>query len=139
MYAQAQSKPMSLDHDILHRVAPFYHEWSALYGRTFLYWFGSKPRLAIADPDMIKEALMDTGVSFEKTQIDPSTKLFFGQGLAWVTGEKWAFHRRIANQAFKMERVKVMPALFSRDNTSFWSNWIKLITNSFKFGWRKVI
>ncbi|XP_062160234.1 cytochrome P450 734A1-like isoform X2 [Alnus glutinosa] len=106
MYAQAQSKPMSLDHDILHRVAPFYHEWSALYGRTFLYWFGSKPRLAIADPDMIKEALMDTGVSFEKTQIDPSTKLFFGQGLAWVTGEKWAFHRRIANQAFKMERVK---------------------------------
>jgi cytochrome P450 len=68
---------------------------------------------------MIKEALMDTGLSFQKTQIDPSTKLFYGQGLAWVTGEKWAFHRRIANQAFKMERVKVMAARFSRDNASF--------------------
>lgn len=108
MYADAQSKPMSLDHDILHRVAPFYHEWSGLYGRTFLFWFGSKPRLAIADPDMIKEVLMDSGGSFQKAGQDPSTKLFFGQGLASLAGDKWALHRRIANQAFKMERVKVM-------------------------------
>ncbi len=37
MGAQAKSKSMAwLDHDILHRVAPFYYELSAVYGRTFL-------------------------------------------------------------------------------------------------------
>ena len=57
---------------------------------------------------------MDSGGSFQKAGLDPSTKLFFGQGLATSTGDKWALHRRIANQAFKMERVKVItPTLFS--------------------------
>lgn len=106
MYEQAQAKPMLVSHNILHRVAPFYHEWSALYGRTFLYWFGLRPRLAIADPDMIKEVLMDTGTTFDKIDTNPSIKMFLGQGLASVTGETWALHRRIANHAFKIERVK---------------------------------
>ena len=114
MYTQAQSNSMPLEHDIIHRVAPFYYEWSALYGRTFLYWFGTKPRLAIADPDMIKEALMNTGASFERIGFDPLTKLFFGQGLLALRGEKWAHHRRILNQVFKMETVKVMDSFISR-------------------------
>ena len=90
MYAEAQSKSMSLDHDIIHRVVPYYYEWSALYGKSFLYWFGTKPRLAIADPDMIKEALLNTGLSFEKMRFDPLSALFFGSGLLALKGERWA-------------------------------------------------
>ena len=115
MYAKAHSKSMCLeclDHDILHRVIPFYYEWSALYGKQFLFWFGTKPRLTIADPDMIKEALLNTGVSFEKLRFNPLSALFFGQGLIALSGERWAHHRRILNQVFKMETVKVRNMLF---------------------------
>ncbi|KAG7943891.1 hypothetical protein I3843_15G069100 [Carya illinoinensis] len=66
-----------------------------LKAMTFLYWFGSKPRLAIDDPDMIKEVLMNTGGSFEKMDHNPPVK-----------GERWSSHRRIANKAFEMEKVK---------------------------------
>ncbi|TYH71880.1 hypothetical protein ES332_D05G214900v1 [Gossypium tomentosum] len=93
LFEEAKLKPASVDHhDILHRVAPFYHKCSGVYGTPFLYWFGSKPRLGISDPGMIKEVAMSTDGSFEKMRLTPC--------------EEWAMHRRIANQAFKMDRVK---------------------------------
>ncbi|KAJ6674414.1 CYTOCHROME P450 FAMILY 721 SUBFAMILY A POLYPEPTIDE 1 [Salix viminalis] len=104
--AAAESKSTSINHDVLHRVAPLYYEWSRKYGRTFLYWFGAKPRLAMSDPDMIKEILMNTGGSFEKVPFNPQSKVLFGGGLVGLDGERWAVHRRITNQAFNMERVK---------------------------------
>ncbi|GLT92154.1 hypothetical protein SLE2022_100060 [Rubroshorea leprosula] len=105
--AEARSKPIPLDHhDVVRRVIPFFHTWSRIYGNTFLYWFGSTPRLTITDPDMIKEITMNTYGSFDKIGKNPLAKVLFSQGLVGLTGEKWAFHRRIANQAFSMERVK---------------------------------
>ncbi|KMS95259.1 hypothetical protein BVRB_010530 isoform B [Beta vulgaris subsp. vulgaris] len=113
MYVEAQSKPMKtgtddpiLNHNITHRVMPFYNKWSAQYGKTFLYWFGPKPMLALADPQMIKEVLMNTSGSFKKLKYNPLAKMLFGEGLVGLEGDQWAFHRRIANQAFNMERVK---------------------------------
>lgn len=79
-----------------------------MYGKNFLYWFGPRARLAISDPDMIKEVLMDAGGSFRKTPFTPLTKTLFGEGLVGLEGEEWAFHRRIVNRAFKMDRVKVI-------------------------------
>lgn len=114
LFAEAQSKPAPPlhHHDVLHRVAPFYYRWSNLYGEPFLYWFGSKPRLGISDLDMIKEVAMNTGGSFGKIGFNPMSRTLFGQGLVGLKGEEWAFHRRIANQAFSMERVKVNPTSF---------------------------
>ncbi|MBA0577434.1 hypothetical protein Golob_023799 [Gossypium lobatum] len=72
LFEEAKLKPASVDHhDILHRVAPFYHKCSGVYGTPFLYWFGSKPRLGISDPDMIKEVAMSTDASFEKMRLTP--------------------------------------------------------------------
>ncbi|CAI0383072.1 unnamed protein product [Linum tenue] len=110
----AQSKPRSTPaaapgfhhRDVVARVSPFYHEWSRAYGKTFLYWFGLKPRLAITGPDMVKKVLLNTCGSFGKVPFDPMSKLLFGEGLVGLEGEKWALHRRITNQAFNMERVK---------------------------------
>ncbi|GLT58057.1 hypothetical protein SLA2020_309820 [Shorea laevis] len=105
--AEARSKPIPLDHhDVVRRVIPFFHTWSRIYGNTFLYWFGSTPRLTITDPDMIKEITMNTDGSFDKVGQNPLAKVLFSQGLVGLSGEKWAFHRRIANQAFSMERAK---------------------------------
>lgn len=78
-----------------------------MYGKTFLYWFGPNPRLAISDPDMIKEVLVNSSGSFQKIPFTPLTKNLFGEGLVGLEGDEWAFHRRIVNQAFKVERVKV--------------------------------
>ncbi|XP_029128469.1 cytochrome P450 734A1-like [Cajanus cajan] len=106
MYAEVQSKPMALCHDTLERVCPFYHRWSRMYGKTVLYWHGSKPKVVLSDPDMIKEILVKTGDGFERPDPNPSTKQFFGEGILVIKGEQWGVHRAIANQAFKMERVK---------------------------------
>ncbi|KAI3460310.1 hypothetical protein Pfo_016973 [Paulownia fortunei] len=107
LIAEAESRPISrITHDIAHRVMPHYCSWSRLYGKNFLYWFGANPRLAVADPDMIKEALMNNSGSFQKFKFNPSSKILFGDGLVGLEGEKWAVHRRITSQAFNMERVK---------------------------------
>ncbi|TYJ49260.1 hypothetical protein E1A91_A01G122200v1 [Gossypium mustelinum] len=110
LFEEAMSKPSPLhdgDHDVLPRVAPFYHKWSNIYGKPFLYWSGSQPRLAISDPDLIKEITMNTGGgSFDKTGFDPKGKVLFGQGLIALFGQQWALHRRILNRPFRMERVK---------------------------------
>ncbi|KAJ6740195.1 CYTOCHROME P450 FAMILY 721 SUBFAMILY A POLYPEPTIDE 1 [Salix purpurea] len=109
LYAAAQSsKSMPFRHDIIHRVLPFYKEWSRKDGKMFLFWYGIKPRLVISDPDMIKEVLMNNKIagSIEKLALNPLGKILFGEGLVVLEGEKWALHRRIANQAFNLERVK---------------------------------
>ncbi|OIW01988.1 hypothetical protein TanjilG_14019 [Lupinus angustifolius] len=107
LYKEAKSKSTSVDQDdILKSVVPFYHKWSCMYGKTFLYWFGSTPRLAISDPDMIKEVLMNKGGEYGKVKFNPQSKLLFGQGLVGLEGDQWVFHRRIINLAFNMELVK---------------------------------
>ncbi|KAM1463670.1 hypothetical protein ACFX13_043348 [Malus domestica] len=104
--AESLSKRGPFDHDALPRASPHYHRWSRMYGKIFLYWFGPRARLAISDPDMIKEVLMNTSGSFRKLPFTPLTKTLFGEGRFGLVGEEWAFHRGIVNQAFKMERVK---------------------------------
>ncbi|KAJ1419718.1 Cytochrome P450 [Sesbania bispinosa] len=116
MYAEVQSKPMALCHDTLQRVCPFYHKWSRMYGKTMMYWHGSTPRLVTSDPDFIKEVLLRTGECFERMDPNPSMKQFFGEGIIWLKGEKWAVHRAIANQAFKIERVKHKSNVYKWEN-----------------------
>ncbi|KAK2417876.1 cytochrome P450 734A1 [Trifolium repens] len=106
LYAQTKSEPSSFNHDILKRVVPFYHRWSCMYGNTFLYWFGSTPRLAISDPDMIKEVLVTKCGEYGKVPYNPQSKLLFGQGLVGLNGDQWNFHRRIINLAFNTEILK---------------------------------
>lgn len=50
---------------------------------------------------------MNPSGGFRKVRFNPQAKVLFGQGLVGLDGEKWALHRRIANQAFNLERVKV--------------------------------
>ncbi|KAL7616302.1 hypothetical protein Lser_V15G00713 [Lactuca serriola] len=91
---------------VVRKVMPFYYFWSKMYGDQFLFWFGSKPRLAITDPDMIKEILLNTSGSFPKTRVNPLVKGLFGDGIVYLEGDQWAVHRKITSQAFNMERIK---------------------------------
>ncbi|KAK6939440.1 Cytochrome P450 [Dillenia turbinata] len=106
LIARSKMNPIPFTHQILPRALPHYHTWSTLYGKNFLFWFGSTPRLAVVEPDMIKEVLLDKTGSFDKTRSNPLSRLLIGGGLVGLTGEKWALHRKITAQAFNMERVK---------------------------------
>lgn len=126
-HAEAKTKSMDgLQHRILHRVLPSFARWSDAYGKTFVWWFGTQPRLHLADPESIKEVFLNTGASYDKARFDPLSKLLFGDGLIALNGEKWVVHRRIANQAFNMERVKVRISPFPiSQNTSLGSTpWV---------------
>ncbi|GAB2269262.1 hypothetical protein Dimus_004187 [Dionaea muscipula] len=107
MFDEAQSKPISpFSHDIVCRVMPHYYKWATQYGKTFLYWFGPNPVLAIDQTDMIRKILVNSSGAFSKVAFNPVAKALFGGGLVAIEDEKWAFHRRIANRAFTMETVK---------------------------------
>lgn len=54
----------------------------------FVYWFGPKPRLAIFDPNIIKEVLMNTREPFRKVGFTPIFKLLFGEGLVRLEDEQ---------------------------------------------------
>ncbi|XP_009790069.1 cytochrome P450 734A1 [Nicotiana tabacum] len=125
MIAEAESKSSSFTHhhDVVSRVMPHYYNWSTVYGKNFLYWFGPKPRLAIADPNLIKEILVNTSGSFEKVKYNPLSKMLFGDGLVGLEGEKWAIHRRITNQAFNLERVKGWISEMVDSTTKFLEKW----------------
>lgn len=105
--AQAAPLPAFRHHDIAGRVAPHYREWSARFGRTFVYWFGPRPRLAITEPELVRAVLMDSTGRFEKVGFNPVAKQLFGSGLPALKGRGWARHRRVIAPAFNMERVKV--------------------------------
>ncbi|XP_050233264.1 cytochrome P450 734A1-like [Mercurialis annua] len=107
LQAEGNSKPTSLfNHDVVDRILPFYYKWSSVYGKTFVYWFGCRPMLAVFDPDLVKNVLMNSGGSFHMVDRNPQAKLLFGEGIVGLEGDKWAFHRKYINQAFNMERVK---------------------------------
>nr|GEY58092.1 cytochrome P450 734A1 [Tanacetum cinerariifolium] len=80
--AQTEASHFSFNHnEVVQRVMPHYYNWSKAYGSPFLYWFGTKARLAISDPDMIKEILVSKAGSFEKPPSNPAFKGLFGEGL----------------------------------------------------------
>ncbi|KAI3733283.1 hypothetical protein L1987_64503 [Smallanthus sonchifolius] len=102
------SHAVSFNHEgLVQIVMPHYYNWSKVYGDPFLYWFGSQAILAVSDPDMIKEILVTKSGSFGKIRPHLAVKGLLGEGLTELNGEKWILHRRIAAQAFNMERVKV--------------------------------
>ncbi|KAL8145055.1 hypothetical protein AgCh_003319 [Apium graveolens] len=124
MTEEAQSKSIScLNHDIVHRVSPDYYQWSAKYGKTFLCWFGTTPRLVLADPDMIKEALLNTTDIVDRDSFNPSSRPLFGQGLTGLMGHKWAAHRKIVTAAFNMQNIKAWVPGMVASVTKMLDNW----------------
>ncbi|KAI4320993.1 hypothetical protein MLD38_034420 [Melastoma candidum] len=103
----ARLRSTTFDHgQVLQGAAPFYHKWSHEYGKTFVYWLGSQPKLALSDPDMIKEVMLGRGGCYRRPDLNPQAKMLFGKGLVMLDGPEWAKHRRVANQAFANGRVK---------------------------------
>uniref|UniRef100_A0ACD5VFX4 Uncharacterized protein n=2 Tax=Avena sativa TaxID=4498 RepID=A0ACD5VFX4_AVESA len=77
-------------------------------GSTFLIWFGPTPRLAVADPDLIREILLSRAEHFDRYESHPMVRQLEGEGLVSLRGEKWAHHRRVLAPTFHMDNLKML-------------------------------
>lgn len=76
-------------------------------GSTFLLWFGPTARLAVADPELIREIFISRADFFDRYESHPLIRQLEGEGLVSLRGEKWAHHRKVLNPTFHMENLKV--------------------------------
>ncbi|KAJ4975165.1 hypothetical protein NE237_000271 [Protea cynaroides] len=123
---EAQSKPMNLSHDIVHRLFPFHLQTIQKYGKKSAFWFGRTPRVYIMDPELIRDVLSNKFGHFSKVRVNPLAR-FVPRGLLGYEGEKWAKHRRIINPAFHMEKLKRMVSAFYASCNEMVSKWEKLV------------
>ncbi|XP_062196384.1 cytokinin hydroxylase-like [Phragmites australis] len=98
----------SLSHDIVGRLLPHYVRWSKMYGRLFVYWYGSEPRVCVTDAGMVRELLSSrhahvTGKSWLQQQ---GAKHFIGRGLLMANGATWSHQRHVVAPAFMADRLK---------------------------------
>ncbi|EFJ22986.1 hypothetical protein SELMODRAFT_416039 [Selaginella moellendorffii] len=110
MKETAFHQPMEIgDHNLLQRICPYYLEWSKLYGRTFVFWWGTEPRITVTRPDMIKEILYTKAAHFGKSALQrKGGAVLLGNGLIMANGSDWAHRRAIVCRAFKMDKIKEM-------------------------------
>ncbi|CAO2175328.1 unnamed protein product [Urochloa humidicola] len=98
----------SLTHDIVPRLLPHYVLWSKAYGRIFVYWYGSEPRVCVTDAGMVRELLSSrhahvTGKSWMQRQ---GAKHFIGRGLIMANGAAWWRQRHAVAPAFMADRLR---------------------------------
>ncbi|XP_062192528.1 cytokinin hydroxylase-like [Phragmites australis] len=109
LVAEATAGDMgSLSHDIVGRLLPHYVRWSKVYGRLFVYWYGSEPRVCVTDAGMVRELLSSrhahvTGKSWLQRQ---GAKHFIGRGLLMANGATWSHQRHVVAPAFMADRLK---------------------------------
>ncbi|XP_065850280.1 cytochrome P450 734A1 [Euphorbia lathyris] len=123
MMLKASSQPMPFSHNILPRVLSFYHHWKKIYGATFLVWFGPTVRLAVSDPDLIREIFTTNSHFYEKIEAHPLVKQLEGDGLLSLKGPKWLLHRKIISPTFHMENLKLLVPVVAKSVTDMLDEW----------------
>ena len=76
-------------------------------GRTFLYWFGARPTLCVADVSMVSQVLLDRTGLYPKNTGNPHIARLLGKGLVFADGDEWKRHRKVVHPAFNMDKLKV--------------------------------
>jgi PHYB activation tagged suppressor 1 len=122
--AEGAGVVLDLDsHDFIPMVQPHFRKWIALYGRTFLYWFGAKPNLCVADVNMVKQVLSDRTGLYPKNLGNPHIARLLGKGLVLTDGDEWKRHRKVVHPAFNMDKLKMMTVTMSDCVGSMMSEW----------------
>ncbi|RDX71573.1 hypothetical protein CR513_49062, partial [Mucuna pruriens] len=123
---KASSKAISLNHQIIPRVIPFFHKMVQQHGNVSLCWFGRRARLIIADAELTRLILTNKNGHFVKPPRNPLTN-FLSLGLSSLEGETWTKRRRVISSAFHLEKLKAMVPAFSTSCHSMIERWEKLV------------
>ncbi|KAL6657034.1 hypothetical protein ACP70R_004814 [Stipagrostis hirtigluma subsp. patula] len=111
------------DHDFTPIAQPQFREWIPLYGRVFLYWFGSTPDICVADFAVAKQVLADRTGLFPKNRMNANLLRLLGNGLVLANGDEWHRHRKVVHPAFNMDKLKMMTATMADCARSMVSDW----------------
>ncbi|CAN6482217.1 unnamed protein product [Victoria cruziana] len=123
---EAQAKPLpTFHHDFVGRVLPHYVHWTSLYGKCCLFWFGTRARLAITEPELIKQVLLNPKGVFERLEFNPLSRHLIGDGLVGLTGKKWLRHKRIIHPAFNADHIKGMISAMVASTDGMLERWEK--------------
>ncbi|KAK9059918.1 hypothetical protein SSX86_020622 [Deinandra increscens subsp. villosa] len=126
MMIEARSKPMNLNHDIAHRVSPFFHKSLNTLGKSCFTWMGTRPVVHVSEPAMIREVLTNYNKYQKPRGGNPLTKLL-ARGLIDVEGDQWVKHRKIINPAFHMEKLKHMVQAFYVSCSEMINKWEEIL------------
>ncbi|KAJ8636532.1 hypothetical protein MRB53_010799 [Persea americana] len=116
--------------DIIPRVQPHYHKWLSLYGDTFLYWYGTEPRVFISEPEQAKEVLSNKFGFYPKPKAKPTIAAMMGKGLVFVEGPDWVRHRRAVSPAFNIDKLKVITKRMAACTLSMLNGWQEKVTEA---------
>ncbi|GMY29054.1 cytochrome P450 72A397-like [Fagus crenata] len=108
----------------------FVSDFSALKkmeGKVSLSWIGTRPRLIIGDPELIRLILADKSGDFVRQPRNPLAELL-QMGLLSLEGERWAKRRRLLTPAFHLEKLKKMVPAFSTSCFGLIDRWKELIS-----------
>ncbi|XP_044964748.1 cytochrome P450 709B1-like [Hordeum vulgare subsp. vulgare] len=111
------------DHDFVPMVQPHFRKWIPIHGRTFLYWFGARPSLCVADVNVVKQVLADRNGMYPKNIGNPHIARLLGKGLVLTDGDDWKRHRKVVHPAFNMDKLKMMTVTMSECAGSMMSEW----------------
>ncbi|RCV14174.1 hypothetical protein SETIT_2G404500v2 [Setaria italica] len=111
------------DHDFTPIAQPQFREWIPLYGRVFLYWFGSTPDICVADYAMAKQVLADRTGLFPKNRMNANLLRLLGEGLVLANGDDWQRHKKVVHPAFNMDKLKMMTATMADCARSMVTRW----------------
>ncbi|MFQ6628149.1 hypothetical protein Gotur_008289, partial [Gossypium turneri] len=118
MRKEALSKAVGLTDDLFPRLQPHIYSWINTYGKNFVYWNGVRAEVVISEPELIKEVMKNSETIFQKRKLTDVGAKLLGNGLAFIEGEKWAKHRKLANHAFHGESLENMtPAIIASVET----------------------
>ncbi|XP_020217905.1 cytokinin hydroxylase [Cajanus cajan] len=109
LVSRAVSQDMkTINHDIVGRLLPHFVAWSKQYGKRFLYWNGTEPRLCLTDTALIKEFLSSkySTITGKSWQQQLGSKHFIGRGLLMANGEEWYHQRHMVAPAFMGDTLK---------------------------------
>ncbi|XP_057467737.1 cytokinin hydroxylase-like [Actinidia eriantha] len=108
LVAKSTAKDMdSINHDIVGRLLPHFLEWSKNYGKRFIYWNGTEPRMCLTETKLIKELLSRYSTKAGKSWLQQQgSKHFIGKGLLMANGDDWHHQRHIVAPAFMGDKLK---------------------------------
>ncbi|XP_076941706.1 cytochrome P450 CYP72A219-like [Bidens hawaiensis] len=125
---EVKLKSIPVTHDITSYALPFDHHIISKYGEKSFVWSGTRPRMYIRDPELIKEILLRPD-EFRKPHPEPFRDSLIG-GLLVTEGHKWIKHRKIVNPAFNLQNLKIMFSAISSSCSDMIHKWELLTTES---------
>ncbi|OWM64438.1 cytokinin hydroxylase-like [Punica granatum] len=97
----------SIRHDIVDRLLPHYVLWSKQFGKRFIFWNGTEPRMCLTETELIKELLSKYSTLSGKSWLQQQgSKHFIGKGLLMANGSDWYHQRHMVAPVFMGDRLK---------------------------------